>query len=437
MSDSNTSTDEVVRDASSLPTRKRKRDSITVTEIEVNVNAPEPPSKKALRKAKKGKITANTTSKIIEITDPKSDLEDEEPVVKASPVKRSDYGMWIGNLSWSATKTDVRTFITANTDITDDQITRLHMPTPRESTKGPARQNPPKPQNKGFAYVDFSTSVALEQALTLTETLLTGRRVLIKDSKSFEGRPDKPSAEEAKSPTASGKPAGKRIFVGNLGFDISDEDLREHFSRCGEVTNVHVATFEDSGKCKGFAWVEFEELGAGQAAVKGWVDMEEASEEEEGDAENNNQGDDDAGDDQDANRTAIPKPKTKKKRKPRKWWVNRLKGRPLKIEFAEDKTLRYKKRYGKGGTARKELPRDEEAVVEGQGNANPDAETNSTTAPAEADSLPHPHKSRPSIGLKGKRRIDARSVKPGAALAAAPRLTGGIVTSQGTKTTFS
>ena len=434
MSDSNTSTDKAV-ETLSPPIRKRKRDSTAVTEIEVNISAPEPPSKKALRKAKKGKTTTTTTSRVVDSTYPKSDREDEESTLKASPTKRSDYGIWIGNLPWSATKTDVRSFITANTDITDNQITRLHMSTPRESTNGPARQNASKPQNKGFAYVDFSISAALEQALTLTETLLTGRRVLVKDSKSFKGRPDKPTLEEGDALTASGKPASKRIFVGNLGFDISNEDLRDHFSRCGDVTNVHVATFEDSGKCKGFAWVEFEELRAGQAAVKGWVDMEEGLEEEEDDAEQIKERDDDYGDAEDAKRAADLISKTKKKRKPRKWWVNRLKGRPLKIEFAEDKTVRYKKRYGKSGTARKDIQRGEEAL---SAAVEDGAELDADPAPAPVPAgTPHPQKPTGSIALKGKQRIDARSVKPGAALAAAPRLTGGIVASQGTKTTFS
>jgi hypothetical protein len=45
----------------------------------------------------------------------------------------------------------------------------------------------------------------------------------------------------------------------------------------------------------------------------------------------------------------VSKPKPKKT-KLRKWWVNKIKGRTVRSEFAEDAQVRYKKRYGKDGT---------------------------------------------------------------------------------------
>lgn len=306
---------------SSTPTRKRKR-NLDSAEIEVDVDALAPPSKKALRKAKKGKTTpadqpANSSSQSNE-----KSLKDE---------KRSEYGIWIGNLPWSATKADVRTFITSSMDIMENLITRIHMPIPsKTNTAGPGQ----KPQNKGFAYVDFSTRTAQQQAMTLSEKLLNGRRVLIKDSSDFKGKPDIAKHEGLAMASHSEKPPSKRIFVGNLGFDTVKEDLENHFERCGAVHNVHLATFEDSGKCKGYAWVEFEKLKAGEAAVRGWVNYDEGT-----------GSNDEAGEESPS--------KAEKMRKNRKWWVNKLKGRKLRMEFAEDKAVRYKKRYSKDGDARK------------------------------------------------------------------------------------
>lgn len=327
----------------------------------------------------------------------------------------------------------MRQFLTANTTITDAVITRLHLPSPREGASHvPSRPYIPKPQNKGFAYVDFATSTALAQALTLTETLLTGRRVLIKDSKSFDGRPEKTSLKEgggdaadAQTTAYTGKPPSKRVFVGNLGFETSEEDLRSHFERCGAVAGVHVATFEDSGKCKGFAWVEFEELEAGKAAVRGWVDFVE--EEKNGDEVENEDDEDEeeaSGKENELSHSS-PKLKPSKKRKPRKWWVNKLKGRPLRMEFAEDKAVRYKKRYGKDSTVRK---------AEGHPvppTSSPSTPTTATIVMATTTAVhqkPAPHSS--------KKKFDPRTIAPGAALAAVPRLTGGIVASEGRKTTF-
>lgn len=86
------------------------------------------------------------------------------------------------------------------------------------------------------------------------------RKVLIKDSASFEGRPEKP----AKSPLVnlttgpgSDNPPTRILFVGNLSYDVTELDLEKHFQHCGQITKIRMATFEDSGKCKGFAFVDF------------------------------------------------------------------------------------------------------------------------------------------------------------------------------------
>ena len=386
------------------PTRKRKREESTAEEIEVDVNAPEPPSKKALRKAKKGKaapVTPNPESKNIAVQT--ASVSDEDASARASaPPQRSEYGIWIGNLPWTATKTDLRNFLTTDTEISEDMITRLHLPAPSQGAVALPRQRT-KPQNKGFAYIDFSTEAALAEALALSEKLLTGRRVLIKESKSFDGRPERTREQEAAT-VDSGKPPSKRVFVGNLAFETTRQDLEEQFSRCGEILDVHIATFEDTGKCKGYAWVEFAKLEAGEAAVRGWVNFEQKAESGIEDEEIAKALDGD-GD-----------PEPKKKPKVRKWWVNKLHGRPLKLEYAEGKDVRYKKRFGKDGSANK----DGVKVV--------DPDPGSVAQPI--------FKNRTYPDKDVLRKFDARTVKPGAALAAAPRLTGGIVESQGKKTTF-
>ena len=313
------------------PSRKRKRVDKLVDEIEVDVSAPEPPSKKALRKAKKGQSTSTDTgSKTVE----KASAAESQTATtdQLGSTTRSEYGIWIGNLPWTATKAELRKFLIDNTNITEVMITRIYMPAPTEAASAASRQRV-KPQNKGFAYVDFSTGTALSQAVALSETLFTGRRVLIKDSKSFEGRPEKSSEDVAQSFKA-GKPPSNRIFVGNLTFDTTKDDLQENFDRCGEIQDIHVATFEDSGKCKGYAWVEFKTVEAGQVAVRGWVKLEEQLHSDSEDEEGGRQ-----------DKEGRPK----KRSKERKWWVNRIKGRNLRMEFAEDKAVRYKKRFGKEG----------------------------------------------------------------------------------------
>lgn len=454
MSDSGASNEGL--DFSTLVThsRKRKRDS-DGAELEVNINAPEPPSKKALRKAKKAKTVPPTSAKddiataksYKVIREPAAADGRKTPAIAAGServVKRSEHGIWIGNLPWSAMKLDVRTFITSNTDIQDDEITRMHMPSPREravgDNHGSTRVDAPKFQNKGFAYIDFSHAAALSKALALSETLLCGRRVLIKDSKSFEGRPAI-SAGDDSTRDSSGKPPSKRIFIGNLGFDSTDEDLRKHFARCGQVNNVHLATFEDSGKCKGYAWVEFEELSAAESAMRGWVDFYEDDDDDQAAAENedyeirkalhgteddNDSNIKDVGEEEKKHHQALKplaKTKTSKSKKPRKWWVNKLKGRSLRMEFAEGKEVRYKKRYG---TGRK------------PGDSSTSIDTTATTAAADSivetvilttntSSNTHHAKTSAHVHQRSRPKHTIGGQIP------QPRLTGGILESKGKK----
>lgn len=422
-----------VSNASSSPEpadRKRKREDIPEDEkLEIDVSAPEPPSKKAKRLEKK-KAKSQTTKKPAKpsSTDPKVNGNDETGEASSAPApeaaaapKRSDHGIWIGNLPFTCTKDRLREFFRDDGGIPESDIVRLHMPTPSDKAS--------KASNKGFAYVDFTSPEHVAKAVVLSEKLVGGRRVLIKDAKSFEGRPDKKKEEAAgggdgKEGLESGnrktgkKDPAKRIFVGNLSFDVTSEELAEHFSQAGEVADIHMATFEDSGKCKGFAWVRFNDVEAASAAVRGfiYVRAEDSESEDEGEEEVDNA---------DAGR------KKKKKVRRNKKHINRLHGRELRCEFAEDAQTRYKKRFGSGkGKGANSMPLK---------NARAGFEESPADAGAEE---PRPDRRAPRMDKeqrreeRSKRHLDARKVAPGAALAGAQRGSAAILAGAGKRVTF-
>ena len=49
---------------------------------------------------------------------------------------------------------------------------------------------------------------------------------------------------------------GKKLYVGNLPFSATDELLAETFSQCGTVDSARIITDRDSGRSKGFGFVE-------------------------------------------------------------------------------------------------------------------------------------------------------------------------------------
>jgi cold-inducible RNA-binding protein len=58
-----------------------------------------------------------------------------------------------------------------------------------------------------------------------------------------------------------------KIYVGNCPFDVSEEQLRELFGTYGEVDTVNVITDRDTGRPRGFAFVEMPDSAAAQEAI--------------------------------------------------------------------------------------------------------------------------------------------------------------------------
>ena len=59
------------------------------------------------------------------------------------------------------------------------------------------------------------------------------------------------------------------IYVGNLSFDASDEDLRQAFEAFGQVTSASVIKDRDSGRSRGFGFVEMPDSGEAKNAIDG------------------------------------------------------------------------------------------------------------------------------------------------------------------------
>ncbi|MFM6182119.1 MAG: RNA recognition motif domain-containing protein [Dolichospermum sp.] len=57
------------------------------------------------------------------------------------------------------------------------------------------------------------------------------------------------------------------IFVGNLSYEISEGDLTDVFADYGKVKRVHIPVDRDSGRKRGFAFVEMENKGQEGAAI--------------------------------------------------------------------------------------------------------------------------------------------------------------------------
>ncbi len=61
---------------------------------------------------------------------------------------------------------------------------------------------------------------------------------------------------------------GRKLYVGNLPYSATEQSLNEAFSQCGTVDSVNMITDRDTGRSKGFAFVEMSSDSEAQKAIQ-------------------------------------------------------------------------------------------------------------------------------------------------------------------------
>ena len=61
---------------------------------------------------------------------------------------------------------------------------------------------------------------------------------------------------------------GRKLYVGNLPYSADQQSLTEIFSRCGTVDSVNVIADRDSGRSKGFGFIEMSSDSEAQKAIQ-------------------------------------------------------------------------------------------------------------------------------------------------------------------------
>ncbi len=64
------------------------------------------------------------------------------------------------------------------------------------------------------------------------------------------------------------------IYVGNLSYEVTEEDLRQAFGAFGQVESINIIKDKYSGESKGFGFVEMPDKAEAQSAIEGLNDKE-------------------------------------------------------------------------------------------------------------------------------------------------------------------
>ncbi|GAA5893103.1 hypothetical protein JCM8208_004347 [Rhodotorula glutinis] len=310
---------------------------------------PKPLSHKEKRLAKKRKLAAEAAG-----LDPDAPAPPPAPTTSSSAPTattigttlvgntpgRSAHGIWVGNMNYATHPRELLAWF-AGHGLKD--VVRINMPGGKRSHEN----------NRGFAYLDFPTVEDQQAAVACSEKNLDGRKLLIKASSDYTGRPapapgagaaaggavkdvlasldpsalERPDPRAAASSTADGaapladgttpgaagvppptlnrtarkilsrqkNPAGPTLFLGNLGFETTVDDIRDMFDR-NQVRSSEWAPGgkdKDKGKGKGKGGKK-----GGKGKGKAEEDGEGEDEEGEGEGEEKEEADTDRDDDE-------------------------------------------------------------------------------------------------------------------------------------------
>lgn len=81
-----------------------------------------------------------------------------------------------------------------------------------------------------------------------------------------EGRTKKENKSFDKPAQAQGD-ATDTLFIGNLSFQASEDDIRGAFAECGEIISIRLPTDRETGQPKGFGYIQFSSIDEAKAAI--------------------------------------------------------------------------------------------------------------------------------------------------------------------------
>mmetsp|Transcript_22062 Transcript_22062/g.25136 ORF Transcript_22062/g.25136 Transcript_22062/m.25136 type:complete len:381 (+) Transcript_22062:64-1206(+) len=169
--------------------------------------------------------------------------------------KREDNGnaqgrrVYIGNLSWGVSWQDLKDHMREVGEVTRADI--------MTGTDG---------RSKGCGIVEYTSKADAKKAvLTLTDTELDGRKIFVREDReervSRSGNRSYPDTQ------------GRRVYVGNLSWDVAWQDLKDHMREAGEVSHAEVIK-EADGRSKGFGIVEYATSEEAQEAIETLTETE-------------------------------------------------------------------------------------------------------------------------------------------------------------------
>lgn len=189
------------------------------------------------RKAEDDAAAPPKKAKLEVAAEPAADVEEESKTI------------FVGSLSWSVDNDRLAEEFSECGEVLDARVQL-------DRTTGKSR---------GFGYVTFATGEAVKAAIALNGTKEIDGRVLNLDISTDNKGGNKEKRASAFGDTRSAPT--NVLFVGNLSWDTTEDAVWEIFKEHGNVDSVRMPTDRESGRPKGYGYVEYSSVDSAKTAI--------------------------------------------------------------------------------------------------------------------------------------------------------------------------